>query len=159
MVQHPFFVNNAWVAAKDLNAGDSLFSFSGTKLRIDSLSQFKTDIATTVYNLEVAGNNDFYISVSVVLVHNCNKIVNTSELFGTKNLTTSKKEFERFVELVKKNGVTEPIKYVEFQGIKYIVDGHHRAAAARKLGLTTVPAQKVTLPYKGYKRTEDLFWE
>ena len=69
--EHPFFENDGWVAAKDLRQGDSLFAFSGVKLRIDSLYQFRTDTATTVYNLEVAGNNDFYISASKVLVHNC----------------------------------------------------------------------------------------
>ena len=73
-LEHPFFVNNTWVAAKDLRTGDSLFAYSGAKLRIDSLSKFKTDTATTVYNLEVAGNNDFYVSESKVLVHNCETI-------------------------------------------------------------------------------------
>ncbi len=69
--EHPFFENDGWVAAKDLRQGDSLFAFSGTKLRIDSVYQFKTDTATAVYNLEVAGNSNYYVSASGVLVHNC----------------------------------------------------------------------------------------
>jgi intein/homing endonuclease len=35
--EHPFFVNNVWVEAKDLKQGDSLFAFS-----------FRTDTATEV---------------------------------------------------------------------------------------------------------------
>ncbi len=68
--EHPFFVNNDWKEAKDLKQGDSLFAFSGAKLRIDSVYQFTTDTATAVYNLEVAGNSNFYVSASKVLVHN-----------------------------------------------------------------------------------------
>ncbi len=69
--EHPFFVNDGWKEAKDLRQGDSLFAFSGAKLRIDSVYQFNTDTATTVYNLEVAGNSNYYVSASGVLVHNC----------------------------------------------------------------------------------------
>ncbi len=74
--EHPFFVNDEWVAAKDLKQGDSLFTFSGAKLRIDSVYQFTTYTATAVYDLEVAGNSNYYVSASGVLVHNCDDIWN-----------------------------------------------------------------------------------
>jgi len=38
------------------------------------------------------------------------------------------------------------------------VDGHHRVAAAKALGITNVPAIEVNLPYAGYKSVIDLFW-
>lgn len=37
----------------------------------ESILTFRTDTATTVYNLEVAGNSNFYVSIGRVLVHNC----------------------------------------------------------------------------------------
>ncbi len=80
--EHPFFENDGWVAAKDLKQGDSLFAFSGAKLKIDSLFQFRTDTATTVYNLEVAGNNDYYVSASKVLVHNCDGVYDLGTSLG-----------------------------------------------------------------------------
>lgn len=40
----------------------------------------------------------------------------------------------------------------------YVVDGHHRLLAAKKLGLEEVPIKKVELPYAGYSTTDDLLW-
>ena len=57
------------------------------------------------------------------------------------------------------NGIQESIKYVEANGVKYIVDGHHRFYAAEKLGIQSVPVQQVKLPYGGYKSTMDLMLE
>lgn len=62
----------------------------------------------------------------------------------------------RFVSDVKQNGIQEPIKYVEHEGQLYVVDGYHRLAAARQLGINKVPVEKVELPYKGYTNPEDL---
>jgi len=70
--EHPFFVNNDWLPAKELKRGDSLFTFSGCKVAIDSIFAFRTDTATAVYNLEASGNHNYYVSASGVLVHNCN---------------------------------------------------------------------------------------
>lgn len=60
------------MAAWELKAGDSLFCFSGEKVKFDSVYKFKTDTATAVYNLEASGNHNYYVSASKVLVHNCN---------------------------------------------------------------------------------------
>ena len=66
----------------------------------------------------------------------------------------------RLSESIAAEGIHDTIKYVVHQGEKYIVDGHHRVAAARRLGLTDVPAEEVTLPYRGFKTIEDLTnWE
>ncbi|OPX41853.1 ParB-like nuclease domain protein [Ruminiclostridium hungatei] len=82
----------------------------------------------------------------------------TSELNTTQGLTMSKNQFKSFVETIKTEGIKEPIKYVEYNGQKYVVDGHHRLQAAKQLGIKDVPVEKVELPYKGYKIVEDLFW-
>jgi ParB-like chromosome segregation protein Spo0J len=50
----------------------------------------------------------------------------------------------------------EPLKYVEINGEKCVVDGNHRLRAARSLGLNDVPAQKVNLPFKGYQNENDV---
>ena len=50
----------------------------------------------------------------------------------------------------------QTIKYVEVNGQRFIVDGHHRAVAARQLGIENVPAEEVQLPYGSYKTVEDL---
>ena len=62
------------------------------------------------------------------------------------------------VDDIKVNGIQEPIKYVEHNGQMYVVDGHHRLLAAKRLGITEVPIERVDLPYAGYKTIDDLLW-
>lgn len=44
----------------------------------------------------------------------------------------------------------------DYNGTKYVVNGHHRLRAARELGMKTVPAEKAELPYGNYKTVDDL---
>ena len=75
----------------------------------------------------------------------------------THGLTMSKNKFNKFMNDIKTNGINEPIKYVEHNGNKFVVDGNHRLKAAKRLDLKDVPSQKVNLPYQGYKTVNDLF--
>lgn len=50
----------------------------------------------------------------------------------------------------------ETVKFVEHEGRRYVVDGHHRLLAARQLGIGEVPVEQVQLPYLGYKTIADL---
>ncbi len=84
--------------------------------------------------------------------------ISPSKLTQTHKLTLSKKQYKKLLESIRKNGIVEPIKYVEYKGTKYVVDGHHRLRAAKQLGLNKIPTQRVLLPYKGYKTINDLLW-
>ena len=41
---------------------------------------------------------------------------------------------------------------------KYVVDGHHRLLASKKIGLKDIPSKQVELPYSGCKTINDLLW-
>ncbi|WP_228486485.1 RHS repeat-associated core domain-containing protein [Paludibaculum fermentans] len=84
------------------------------------------------------------------------QLVKTWELTATHELTKSKRAFSALKESISKEGIKETVKYVEYEGKKFIVDGHHRVEAAKQLGIREVPAQQVTLPYKGYLSPTDL---
>jgi len=77
------------------------------------------------------------------------------ELTPTEEVS-SKSKLKKLIPDIAENGIKEPIKYVEHGGVKYIVDGHHRYAAAWHLKIREVPAQRVSLPYLGYKSAHDL---
>ena len=87
-----------------------------------------------------------------------NTVEKTTNLNTTHSLTMGKNKFNKFVETIRKEGIKEPIKYVEYNGKKYVVDGHHRLQAAKRLKIEDVPVEKVDLPYAGYKTIEDLLW-
>lgn len=58
----------------------------------------------------------------------------------------SKTAFEKLKIDIKLNGIHEPIKFVEHNGKRFVVDGHHRLRAAKELSIQNIPAQKVELP-------------
>jgi ParB-like chromosome segregation protein Spo0J len=84
--------------------------------------------------------------------------INPFELIPTHRLMMSPRAFSRFKEMIRTDGrLRVPVKFVEYQGSKYIVDGHHRTRAAKELGFATIPAERVELPFQGYRVIEDLF--
>lgn len=83
---------------------------------------------------------------------------NPFDLQPTHSPTLSNNKMNALMDDIKVNGIQEPIKYVEYNGQMYVVDGHHRLLAAKRLGLTEVPIEKVDLPYAGYSTVDDLLW-
>ncbi len=82
--------------------------------------------------------------------------VKLSDLEPTHALHYGNKKFNKFTLQLQKEGIQNPVKYVVHDGRKYIVDGHHRFYAARRLNMWDIPAVEVKLPYKGYNATKDL---
>lgn len=83
---------------------------------------------------------------------------NPYDLLATYSQTLSNRQLNKLIEDIKNNGIQETIKYVEYNGEKYVVYGHHRLLAAKRIGLTEVPIEMVQLPYGGYKTINDLLW-
>lgn len=69
--------------------------------------------------------------------------------------TYGKNKFRKWVEQVLNIGVDnlDPIHYVEYQGGRYIVDGHHRLLAAKELHWPQIRAQRFCLPYNASIQT------
>ena len=71
--EHPFYVEGKdWVKVKDLTPGDQLRSEHGCEIEISSTNKSRKKV--TVYNIEVAGNRNYYVTASKLLVHNKNII-------------------------------------------------------------------------------------
>ncbi|WP_091292053.1 polymorphic toxin-type HINT domain-containing protein [Amycolatopsis xylanica] len=68
--QHPFWVvGKGWIDAGELRVGDRLSTLSGAEQPITAITSSMT--GTTVYNFEVAGDHNYYITDAQLLVHNC----------------------------------------------------------------------------------------
>ena len=153
---HPFWVkHHGWTHAEDLLPGDEIFTSRGGWVKVGSASW--TARVRTVYNLEVGGFHTYFVGDVGAWV--ANDDIESAPLKPTKRLSRSRREMRKFVDEVAADGkIKESIKYVEHNGMKYVVDGHHRRAAALLLGFPTVPAEEVSLPYAGYRTVADLFY-
>jgi len=66
--EHPFYVNGNWIEAKDLTKGMLLTTLDGTISPVESISFLEEKVK--VYNFEVEGNHNYYVSEKGILVHN-----------------------------------------------------------------------------------------
>ncbi|MDV7699527.1 DUF6443 domain-containing protein [Chryseobacterium soli] len=66
--EHPFYVNGNWVEAKNLIKGTLLTTLDGTTSPVESINFL--DEKVKVYNFEVEGNHNYYVSKKNILVHN-----------------------------------------------------------------------------------------
>ena len=159
--EHPYYVEEkGWVNAGELEVGDSVTLADGSTSEVESIETEELEEPVKVYNFEVEGYHTYFVGTDVqVLVHN-SCTANPNELTATHGQTMSNNQLANLADDISANGIQETIKYVEQDGIKYIVDGHHRVLASQALGMSSVPVQQVSLPYAGYSSANDLFnWD
>lgn len=85
------------------------------------------------------------------------EIISPKELIPTQPITKSNKQLKKLENQILEDGkINETLKYVEKDGEKYLVDGHHRQKIAKDNKIESVPVEQVELPYKGFKTEEDL---
>lgn len=82
--------------------------------------------------------------------------VNPFSLEMTHGLTLTKRQFQLLKNNIAEEGIKDAIPYVQHNGVKYLVGGHHRVRIAKELGIKAVPVKQVSLPYANYKTTADL---
>lgn len=67
--EHLFYVENkGWIKVKDLLIGDKLKTKSDSKEQIVNI--IKHQNTETVYNIEVEGNHNYFVTKANILVHN-----------------------------------------------------------------------------------------
>lgn len=81
--------------------------------------------------------------------------VGTYEFEITHGITKSKSSFAKLKADIESNGIQQSIKFVEHNGKKFVVDGHHRLRAAKELGIKNIPVQ---LRFGSYNSVEDLIY-
>ncbi|SDY28376.1 intein C-terminal splicing region/intein N-terminal splicing region [Amycolatopsis xylanica] len=117
--QHPFWVpGRGWTEAGALRPGDELLSRTGDRPVIATITA--RTVSTTVYNFEVEGDHNYYITDAQLLVHNCDIAEQAWNLNNTEQKLTHVIDAEKhgFADLVAKAGGRE-------QALKRIVDSLH----------------------------------
>ena len=67
--EHPFYVvNKGWIKVKDLKSGDLLKTSNENYEELKSI--IKEEKQTFVYNIEVKGNHNYFVTKRSILVHN-----------------------------------------------------------------------------------------
>lgn len=160
---HPFFVGEkeGWVPMGELGIGTHLVTRAGPELVVKSSTIEKHLNGVYVYNFIVEGFHTYFAGTAKkgILVHNGVEDCSELELVGNLRPThpaSKNRTYDRLIKELPTIGFKETLKYVLHDGKKYLVDGHTRLAAAKRLGLTKVPVEEVQLPYKGYKTVDDL---
>lgn len=98
-----------------------------------------------------------FIPAGVGSIRQCLKqTAKVADLRPTHGKTMSNKQLDKLTKNLKAEGVKEPLTVTEHNGKLYILDGHHRALAAPRAGISEVPISIVDLPYGAYKTPSDL---
>ncbi len=68
--EHPFYdkETETWKPIKASKVGDKFMDEEGNEIEIASIEENEKEV--TVYNLEVDGNHDYFVSKDNILVHN-----------------------------------------------------------------------------------------
>lgn len=73
--EHPFYTGNKWVLAKMLQKGDTLFNIDSQEVVILDIETVIKPDCIPVYNLEIEGFHNYFISENSILVHNSCEIL------------------------------------------------------------------------------------
>lgn len=84
-------------------------------------------------------------NIRTAAVNNINK-ANPFSLTGTQPITASRSEFQGLVNQIKSEGIKTPILISTKNGVRYIINGHHRTYIAKRLGIQNVPIKEI--PFK-----------
>ncbi|HTN89589.1 MAG TPA: RHS repeat-associated core domain-containing protein, partial [Sorangium sp.] len=82
--------------------------------------------------------------------------VDPYSLTSTHGRTLGRNRYNDLKRDIAEHGMKETIKFVEHNGQRYVVNGHHRLRIAKELKMPEVPAEQVKLPYQGYETVSDL---
>ncbi|MBE1488907.1 LamG-like jellyroll fold domain-containing protein [Plantactinospora soyae] len=165
---HPFWVADLriWVEAVDLQVGSLLRTSAGSHVQVTAVKRW-TAQNQPVHNLTVDTVHTYYVIAGTrpVLVHNCDwaspsdlqPVHGISGDSSTKNVARLGKDMRAGTF----DWEQSPLSVVRHEGTTYVLDGHHRLAAAKWVGAERVGIRDVTDEllnggFRGYKDMADV---
>ncbi|NVK66846.1 MAG: ParB N-terminal domain-containing protein [Flavobacteriales bacterium] len=148
---HPFFVSGEWYEVYKLQSGDTLRSYKGENLIIDSIVNHTGHYR--VYNFEVEGNHNYYASNKDILVHNLNcGFFSVKNDYGKSIFRLEPRKYsdidlakiDKAKDRIQKGLEIDPIRVYKKDGEMFIIDGHHTFDAYKDLGRDSIPMVEVS---------------
>ncbi len=142
---HPFWSvdRQAFINASDLQPNEQLRGFDGP-VRVYKLVELSEP--EPVFNLEVQCDHVYHVGKNGVLVHNsCVDLMSVRSLLSRQPPAEMTRSTIKGMKDAMKQNADEfwmkagPIEVAVRDGKRIIIDGHHRAAAAKQAGITEVP--------------------
>jgi hypothetical protein len=140
---HPFWdtTTHAWTDATNLKPGDQLDTPHATRATVQTIRRYTATIRT--YNLTIDTIHTYYVlaGTTPVLVHNSNGICGSANAYSFKRTealsgNASKRDVDSLTASMKENGWQgDSISVAKIGDDLYILDGHHRVAAAKRAGI------------------------
>ncbi|MFF8279992.1 RHS repeat-associated core domain-containing protein [Streptomyces lateritius] len=154
---HPFWSVSLkkWLDAGDIAPGTTLRTSDGSAVEVTAVRHYTKQQQT--FDLTVNRIHTYYVlaGATPVLVHNCGtadpySLKRTEALSGN----ASKRNVDNLTASMKEGGWQgDPIKVAQKNGELYILDGHHRVAAAKRAGIEVpyqvVPEEELLARYSG----------
>lgn len=144
---HPFWdaTHHRWTDASDLTPATHLRRPDGTLTTVLATHNYHRH--ATTYDLTVADLHSYYVLAGTtgVLVHNC-ETADPFSLNRTETLSgnASRRKVDDLTASMKESGWQgNPIKVAQHNDQRYVLDGHHRVAAAKRAGIQ-VPYEVVS---------------
>ncbi|MGV9691729.1 polymorphic toxin-type HINT domain-containing protein [Streptomyces sp. NPDC003444] len=162
-VTHPFWVEDEkrFVEAGDLKPGMHLRTPEGATLPVTSIRSFTERQRT--HDLTIDEVHAYYVLAddTPLLVHNCSVSPHSVERTEQLGGAADRKRVDEIAASMSSDGwVGEPIEVFEHLNRRYVINGHHRVAAAKKAGID-VKYRSLTLDEVkayGYKSADEVVW-
>ncbi|MFC4517930.1 polymorphic toxin-type HINT domain-containing protein [Streptomyces ehimensis] len=158
---HPFWSlsERRWINAGNLTPGSKLRTDKGESVTLVGVQHFRKQQRT--YDLTVDRVHTYYVRAgeTPVLVHNSNGICGTADPYSLRRTealsgNASKRNVDSLTASMKENGWQgDPISVAKIGGDLYVLDGHHRVAAAKRAGIDVpyriLPDAEIRARYPG----------
>jgi pretoxin HINT domain-containing protein/ParB-like nuclease family protein len=138
---HPFWnaTDGTWERADQLDSGDALLTAAGNTIRVAGLD-LTSKRSAEAYNLSIDDIHTYHVLAgeTPVLVHNICGIANPFSFRRTEALSgnASRRNVDSLAASMAEDGWQgDPISVARIGNDLYILDGHHRVAAAKRAGI------------------------
>ena len=162
--EHPFWINNSWKAAGEIQRGDEAYLLDKRKVQLlEPVHETLEDVPVKVYNFEVADWHTYFVGWWMVLVHNasvCLKLLAEAGVQYAKNILNGQlfdKAMQKAYDYTQIKMINEKVldamteseiishKFTQLKNIKFDTAKGYIDELVKKYGETTTKSKKLKI--------------